>query len=232
MAVSLVNTNVAQGGSFSSNLTVTTVATTAGNTLIAMTSCDDINNNSTGVISTTDNIGGSTGWTRLTACHGNQSTGGTANYVDIWYKTNVPSGITSVTSNYSGTAALATIFVLEVNGINWASPVITTSLFSGTTSGSPHNGTALSSGAFTGAFFVAVGNPTASGTVWSSAANGWTSLTRPGGGVWHEYLIASGSQTPGFNGGATVTYPLGAAVFNPTPNPSTAQAPNLFCMFQ
>jgi hypothetical protein len=226
MAVSLVNATFAFNGSFSSNLTVTIPSTAAGNTLIAMTSCDDINNNSGGVTSTTDNLS-SAGWTRLLNCKQNVGSTGTANFIDIWYLPNIATGITSVTSNYAGTLAAGTTYILEVSGIDRVSPVIASNGGTFSTSGSPHNGTAISSGAIANAFYVAVANPTASGAVFTSAANGWTSLVRnPGGAVWFEYLIATGSQTPGFNGGATVSYPLSAAVFKPS-----TTTPNLFCMF-
>lgn len=221
MAVSLLNSAFAFNGSFSGSLTVPITATTAGSTLIAMTSCDDINNNSGGVTSTTDSAS-SAGWTRLLNCKQNVSSTGTANFIDIWYITNVVGGITSVTSNYAGANAAGTTYVLEVRGIDLTSPVITSNGGTFSTSGSPHNGTPISSGAIANAFYVACANPTASGAVFTSAANGWTGLVRnPGGAVWFEYLIATGSQTPGFNGGATVSYPLSAAVFKPAPNPKS-----------
>lgn len=97
-----------KGRSSGTGNTTATVAPTAGNTLVVfLASYGTVYAN----LTLTDNIDGATGWNKLAG--GIEGAGPTG--FSVWYKANVPSGITTLTGGGTG-SQYVTIIVHEIGG--------------------------------------------------------------------------------------------------------------------
>lgn len=106
VAANIVVVSVAKGHGSTGSVNAS-ISPTAGNTLIAVAAC------SGGSVQTlSDNIGSTTGWTTV----GNQNQGGSSR-IRLWYKANIPAGITTVTFADS-TGTFNTLIVHQVSGLS------------------------------------------------------------------------------------------------------------------
>ncbi|HTA29813.1 MAG TPA: hypothetical protein VK731_04980 [Candidatus Cybelea sp.] len=97
--------------STSANNVAVTVAPTAGHLLVVGVASD------TAVASSiSDNIGSTTGWTSI---GNNHTTGGS--YASMWYKKNIPSGMTTITVTATG-GGFVDACVMEVSGASTTTP--------------------------------------------------------------------------------------------------------------
>ncbi len=93
-----------------------TISPTAGNLLVVAVTGYSGNNANHGI---TDNIDGATGWTKV---GGVQNGSGDPECVSLWYKKNIPAGITSLVCT-AGVGTVITIAIAhEVSGASTSSP--------------------------------------------------------------------------------------------------------------
>lgn len=150
--------------------------------------------------------------------------GGIRRTAQIWYRGNVPPGITDVfivPNDGSGMNMYAIVW--ELTGVNHATPFEIANFRNFNDSGSTSSGTALAN-TFTNAFFAGNAIRTVAATL-GSATNGFTRDANVQAGstaMLHCHKIGSGTQTliiDHASGSAGIL--IGIAAFNPTPNPSS-----------
>jgi len=217
MAISVVNVSSANTSGFAGSLTIPITTPAAGNSLVVICGDIDLNGAGLGTVSCQDDQANTALYTRITGVQNHINLSGTSYCSDMYYRVDVPAGLTFITVTFGTGTNFARVAVLEVAGMNWASPLEHTSQLNSTTSGNPHLGTPIST-TFTNALFVSLSLTTANATM--TPITGWTAVLSGTGEILAAYLIGSGTQTPGFNGGNTVTFTTNAATFNPTQNPN------------
>lgn len=209
MAISILNTVTGSDtGPAPYDLTLSVPATTAASTLIVIIT-------SSSVITRIDDSTGTNTFTEVTGatCGLFPSSG----VFSIWYRDNVPAGITSVTiisssPNYAS--------YIEASGINHITPLETSNSKVSVFDPTPVTvvtGNSLST-AYTDALFIGGGRNVQNSDTWGTANNGWTKVnTLNGLGQAHVYKIGSGSQQVSINKTSSNNrYCIGTASFNPT----------------
>ena len=164
-------------GNSGSTLNVT-VAPTSGSCLVAAVAEYQSTTNNTALA---DNIGSTTGWTKVIRAANSDGS------VVLWYKANVPSGITTVTLSCSTGASYYNCHVIEISGANTSTPF---------TTGESSSATGASSTANTGTVTTATANSILVGitTPWDEGGNPATlTLNASGtsGGTWSHYNSAA-----------------------------------------
>ena len=160
-------------GNSGSNLSVT-VSPTAGSCLVvALAEYTSSADNS----SISDNVGSTTGWTKVVRAVN------TDGCVVLWYKANIPSGITSVTYTKSTGASYYNVHVFEITGANTSTPF---------TTGESSTATGSSSSANSGTVTTATANSVlvAITTPWDAGGNPETlnlNAASTSGATWSHF---------------------------------------------
>lgn len=207
MAITRVSFTLGVSGSTASR--VQSIPTTvSGNTLIVALA--SVNSTQQFATSITDNLGG-------TYIHLSADSPHFINEwsTELWYRTNIPSGLTTVTATYPANQSLLYVAVSEYSGIDTTTPVESVGSLSvnGTTTAT---GPTLTSSVYSTALYyttlISSGTPRHTGV-----SSPWIYEASSGDIIGHAYLIASslGSYTATFTPASFQNYGSSGAVFIP-----------------
>lgn len=223
MSVNIVSNTQGGGGGFFNAYSVSIPATTAGNILIVMVTNQRMTFTTTPATSCEDNEANTAAYTCPAGfTNGFPFTGGFGFTTQLFYRANVPAGLTTITVRYPDTSNFALITVLEVSGINQISPLETANSRIGTEAQNTAVGnlttTAFTDSLYVGACIDVIGNL-------QSATNGWTTMSPFGSGNKHRhaYKLSNGPETLTFTRGnsSPQQYVVSTAVFKSTPTSFT-----------
>jgi len=219
MAISILNVTHHDAATSGNTNTISIPSTSVGSTLIVLVStiCSGQGFPNVDNVQDDEAIYGS-----YTSIAGARSTSTPSFQIstDIFYRAGVPAGLTTVNVYYSYNSLTSHASVIEVSGVNVASPVETSNVKTTTATTNNPVGNATTT-AFTNALFVGLGITTTNNM--NTLNNSWTRANTEITTHKQGYLIASGTTTMSINNTTSnsQTYKIATAVFNPTANTYT-----------